>query len=562
MFGFTIIYNDINNFVFEHNHKLVYDSEKSKKRYSFFYKQNNTFINDKIFAENNDFIFGIDGVILNLDSIKKAHSIFNNDELFLNLIKKNKASFFSEFKGDFCGFVFNKESEELNVFTNKTGTKKVFYCKLAEQFIISHSISSIVEFKNSFNYTNNLNINAAYQMLTFGGMIENNTLVNDLFKLNAGECIFIKDDFYSIKKYHDFNNIEVNINDKNIAINRLEDIFIENIKLEYEKDKSSLYEHLATLSGGLDSRMNIVNANNLGYKPHNFCFSQSKYLDEQISRKISNDYKNEYSFIPLDKGNYVFDIQENTNAYEGLIFYVASAHFNYALNNLNISKYGIIHTGQIGDAVLGGFVSNEKEKPNYYSKVISNKLINRLSEINIKNYSSEETFKIYNRLFNVIVSGSYIAEAHGKYLISPFLDAYFIELCLSFDYSLKKDSKIYIEWINKRHKDVANYKWEKTGFKPNANWKSDFSRYTNKAKNVYCKLLNRKDKTSMNPYDYWYANNNKIPAFFDEIFDENINLISDSTLKSDIKMLFSTGNTIEKTMVLTLLFALKKFNIK
>jgi asparagine synthase (glutamine-hydrolysing) len=245
--------------------------------------------------------------------------------------------------------------------------------------------------------------------------------------------------------------------------------------------------------------------------------------------------------------------------YDGLIFYLASAHYNYTLNKLDIKNAGVMHTGQIGDAILGGFVS--LGKPNYFSSMMSKKLEHKLAPIDTSKYASEESFKLYNRLFNVTTAGCYVSSHHQSYLASPFLDPEFISLCLSLHPSLKKEGKIYFEWINKLRPEVANYKWEKTGFRPDALWKNKLSQYTKKVKKTYFSATNQQHKTSMNPYDYWYNNNERVAQFFETNFKQNIDNIKNTDLKSDARSLFENGNTIEKSMVITLLSTIKKLNL-
>lgn len=549
MYGFTIIYNNLSNFSIA-NAKAI-----SFKNYSFFYEQNSKFLNDKIFTETNDYIIGIDGVILNLSQLKKQYNLTDYTSLVLHLFSLDK-QFFNQFKGDFSGFIFNKKTEELICFTNHVGSQKLFYSQVEQSTIISHKLQHITNYRKN----NTLNTAAAYELMTFGGMIENKTLVSDVYRLLGGEQLMVTPTSFNVSKYFDFNTIKATNTDSKKAIQKLDELFTDLITLEYEKDKEYGYEHFATLSGGLDSRMNVMAANKLGYQTHNFCFSQSGYDDHKIAEQISRDLNNKFSFISLDNADYLTQLDENLEMYDGLIFYLASAHYNYTLIKLDIKNAGVMHTGQIGDAILGGFVS--LGKPNYFSSMMSKKLEHKLAPIDTSKYSSEESFKLYNRLFNVTTAGCYVSSHHQSYLASPFLDPEFITLCLSLHPSLKKEGKIYLEWINKLKPEVAKYKWEKTGFRPNAQWKNKLSQYTKKVKKTYFAATNQQHKTSMNPYDYWFNNNNDVVLFFENSFKNQINCINNSELNKDVSFLFETGNTIEKSMVLTLLSAIKKLNLK
>lgn len=560
MFGFNIIYDNSISFSLEGDNFLSYVGEKKRKQISFSYTRFEKFSNDKIFKEDKDFIIGIDGVILNLNELKNSHGISDYFKLIKDLWLKRSYLMPNDFKGEFTGFVFDKNTEKLFVFCNQTATKAVYYSRCKNAFIISSDISTIVDFKAKIGAENVLNKNAVYSMFTYGAMLENETLVQGVDRLNAGEYIIIDDIKLSLNKYQDFNQITYSTNSKKQNLDLLENSFEHALKLEYHKDLEYGYNHIATLSGGLDSRMNVMLANNMGYKNDVFCFSQSNYLDEQISREISEGFDLNYQFIALDEGNYFNNIRENVEIGRGTVFYLSAAHFNYSLEKIDLEKYGLVHTGLIGDAILGGFISN---KPNDFSlKKMSTKFDYKkeLSNETLSKYSSEETFKLQNRIFNLINVGAFTVENHQSYLVSPFMDVDFINTCLSIPPDLKRNGKLYLEWINKYHPELTKYKWERTGFKPTHFWKTNLSRYSNKIKLEYFRLLKKENRLSMTPVEFWFRENEKIQLLYKNYFDECILLVDDSSLRKDFEEMFK-GNVFEKAMVITVLNYIKENNI-
>lgn len=566
LYGFYIYINQTDKKKFERivPEEAGMDSDNIKfENFSFSYVKFDKFHHDKIFAEDERYIIGIDGVIYNLKSLKNKFAISDYFKLLVHLFEKEKIHFASYLKGVFSGFVFDKKKKSLFFFNDKTATKQIFYSKFDDNILIAPSISSIIENKQKLNELSSLNIPAMYNMLTFGGMIEKETLVNDIYKLGAGEYITVAKKDIIVNRYADFNNIDYTISNKRNAINNLNEVFINAIKLEYDKDKEYDYQHIATLSGGLDSRMNVMLAHKMRCQPDTFCFSQSNYADESIARKIAKDLKLDFKFFPLDGGDYLKNLSEMVSINSGLQFYHGSAHYHYALRQLELSPYGLMHTGQIGDGILGGFVSKGKTK-DLLSKTISNRFIEKASvDKNIVNsYANEEVFKLYQRVFNLANYGSYVVEQNGTYLASPFFDEDVIKVSLSIDPKLKYNQLIYLEWINKLHPEVAKYKWERTGFRPNYAWKTGLSRYTNKIKKEYYHLTKQKDKLSMNPIEYWYQSNPSIQSFYTRYYDENISLVkTNNEVYSDLSLLFTTGNITEKAIVLTLLEVIKKYNL-
>jgi len=539
MYGFTITYTQElrNNTDFQ---KFIQYKTLDNHHFYFGYNAFKKFEKDKIFDENTQYIIGIDGVILNLSVLKTNYIKSNYFELIIHLFKKFGIAFVSELKGEFDGFIFDKESEKLHIFNNKTATKQVFYAQFENQFISAPSFKPIVILKQQHNHENVLNEDAVYNMLTFGGMIENQTLIKDVYKLNAGEYLVFHKGKQQVAKYFDYNSINISITDKNKAIKQFNEVFMHALTLEYDKDKAYGYQHMATLSGGLDSRMTVMLADKLNYKNSTFCFSQSNYADEIIAKKIATKLDLDFQFFPLDGGDYLTNLEEMVGINNGLQFYHGSAHYHFALKQLELANFGLIHTGQIGDGILGGFVSKGKAS-NYLSKTISNRFLDKLNNRSdlFSSYRDEEVFKLYQRVFNLTNFGSYVVAQHNTYLVSPFMDDDVIRVALSIHPDLKYNQNIYLEWVNKYHKEVTAFKWERTGLKPTAKWKTEFARYTQKRTNP------------------------KIEAFYAAFFERNIeNIQENQSLFIDLNLAYNEGSLTERAIVLTILESIRKFNLK
>jgi len=568
MYGFTVLMNGDQDYaaLFPNDDVICFVGQ-SKKHFLFQCRTNQKFTADKLFIENTDFVLGLDGVLLNLDELKKNFGITDLEELILFLYQKYGQNLPQYLRGEFAGFVFNKKKEQLYYFTNHTATKKAFYTELKEMTIVSPSMGLISKFKNKLGHASSLNQFAAYALLTYGGLLGDQTLAEDINRLQAGEFIQV-DNNNSIKvdRYIDYNNVQLSSKNESQFIEELDHIFLHALKLEYEKDKSYQYQHIGTLSGGLDSRMNIMLGEALGYSTYQFCFSQSAYQDEIIAKEIASYLNRTLQFVALDEAPQVLDLEENVELYEGQVFYLGASHFNYALKQIDLSSFGLIHTGLIGDAVLGGMISSPTLNPPSIQKKLTSKKLFPVIEKEVqslsKNYLSEDTYHLYNRLFNIINSGANVCEKHS-YLVSPFMYPEFIKLCLSIPPKLKYNQKIYINWINKLHPALTQFKWERTGFKPTHTWKTDLSYFTIRIKNRVYRALGKANQLTMTPYDFWYQQNNEIKRFMNHHFENKINLLNPNpTLKKDASTLFLEGNTIEKSLVLTLLTAIQKYELR
>ncbi len=520
------------------------------------------FHKDKIFTETGDYILGIDGVLLNLQQLYNAYARKGLSDLILYLYRKEKEVFPKHFKGVFSGFIYEKKTEKLLFFNDKTATKQVFYSQVGAKLLIAPNLTSIAKARESCKAENALHIRAVYAMFTFSGMIDDQTLINDVHKLGAGACILFENGKSHVAKYYDYNQIPISIHDKAKAIRLFNDAFVEAVRLEYLKDETYGYTQIATLSGGLDSRMNLLVATDLGFKPETFCFSQSGYADDTISRKIADDLGLKHHFVPLDGGDFLKSISEMLTINSGLHFYHGSAHYHYALKQAYKKSFGLMHTGQIGDGLLGGLITKNKaflSKAN--SRVFLPKL--NLSEAYLQSFRDEEVYKIYQRVFNLTNFGSFVVEQHQTYLVSPFYDDDVMRVALSIEPKLKINQNIYIDWILEYHPKATQYVWERTGFKPDKKWKTALSRYTNKLKKEYYKSVGKQQKLSMNPYEFWLASNKSVADYIDRFFQDRIDLIShNGMLAKDINAVYNTDVFLNKSIVITLLETIRMLNLK
>lgn len=563
MYGFTVIQSaEIKKELLPETKKSFFFSLANNTSIFFGYNYFTKFSNDKIFEENSNYTIGIDGVVLNLQQLKNEYSISNYFDLITYLFEKHQIQFVSFLKGEFNGFIFDKRNEKLFFFNNKTGTKQIFYSSFSGYHIISQSIELITSFKKKHNVSSRLNILSVYDMLTFGATIENKTLVEEVYRLQGGKYLQLENLSIIEKEYHSYNNIKESNSPKKELLEKLDHHFKNALVLEYQKDIEYNYDHFALLSGGLDSRMNVMLAHKIGFINNTLCFSIPNYEDQKIAKQITDKYSLPHSFISLDEGEYMTDLQENFLINNAMCFFTGSAHYNFALRNTNIDDFGLVHSGQIGDGILGSLLSKEN---NYFSKTITNQFLEKCSvtKSTLKNYKNEEVFKLYQNVFNRTHTGSFTTEYHKTYLVSPFLDDDVIATSLSIQKSLKVNQDIYLDWINKYHPETTKFVWERTGFKPNKKWKTKLSRYTNKFKNEVYKIKGKVGKTSMAPEDFWLKNNIRVNNFFKDFFNENIELLQDDLqLFKDVNTYYKGGDSTGKAVVLTILKAVKYYNLQ
>lgn len=314
--------------------------------------------------------------------------------------------------------------------------------------------------------------------------------------------------------------------------------------------------------------MTVWVAHELGYvNQTNLTFSQSNYVDEKVAKSISADLKHEWIFYALDNGTYLKNIFEMLNINWGIVLYSGACHVNAAVSKIYFENYGLYRTGQLGDVVLGTYYKLSRPDTPYYpgAGAYSVKLIrNDESKMLKYTYQNEEIFKFYNRGFNGILSGNLPVQKFTE-VVSPFLDVDFFNYCLKIPLKYRYNHEIYIKWIRKKHPEAAKYIWEKWHAKITEPTVNIFGRKVPirvLPKKVFRRLFKSElssSRNSMNPIDYWYKTNEELRNFMISIYTDNINRVTDLEIRQMCQTLFESGNTIEKTQVLTLLVFWRSF---
>lgn len=523
---------------------------------------------DSFVIKNDEVEIAIEGIILNKKQLlqQSSYSVFK--DFFLSLYQNRNIVSIKELDGEFRGFIWDKLNKKKFIFTNPTSTQRVFYTYQNEQIFIDSHLVRLSETlkKNTISITPN--IDNLYKLLTFGNMLENETPIENIFKILDGHYIEIDLKTQNIleKKYFDLQNIAYYKDSKEKAIQDLDSIFSENIALEYQKDNELNSKHFTLLSGGLDSRIAMLYADKLGEKPDEaFCFSQSGYLDETISRQIAKDYKIPYTFQSLDGGTYLKYIDKLTELSEGCGLFTGGIHIQYAFENLKNKDFKIVHSGSIGDGILGGFNTVPyRRKPGEFKIVVNPKFLPKVKsdfEKVLNQYESEELFYLRNVAYNRTVLGAQVIEQYA-YQTSPFMSKTMLEFAISLPEKWKINQKLYLEWLNQFTPNASDYIWEKTGMKPNAQWKSTFGP---KVKKLFSKLWNAKitkqtEKTSMYPYEFYYYNSLEIQDYYQAYFKENIwRLDNYPELKQDVEFLFGQKDFYQKSQGVNILAIFKLF---
>lgn len=517
------------------------------------------FISEKLWIDNDDFFILTDGLITNIDILKKTYNI-NDSESLIQFLSEKHIDFFKEFSGNFVGIYWNKNNNSIIAFNNQTGTKKLFYYKSDAYIIFSTDLYTLSQTLNQLNIKKSIDVEASYLLLTSGFMHQDFTLLNEVKQIIAGEFGHLLDKRLNIISYYNLSNLEETKDPDNLIIDKLDRLYKAALEIEFEFEKKHNLIPLTTLSGGLDSRMVALFAYDLGYKNQLLLnFSEKGYADDVIAKKIAESYKLNITQIPLtSKG--LLAIDEVVTFNDGLSIYSGVSHAYEAIKQIDHIDIGMIHTGMLGDAILGSYLTGTNQsKPVISEGMYSTLLLNKAKPIIqkfINQYSNEEIYKFYNRGFSGMNNGFLCYELIAE-SSSPFLYPAFISYALTIPRKLRYKEKIYIKWIKTKHPEYSHFIWEAIGGKPTNN---QLIRFIYRVKRAIIKRLpfHSMWKNNMNPEQLWYDNDPEVKTYLDNYYKDHIHLFEfNKELMTDMMTHYEKGGITEKTQVLTLLSAYK-----
>ncbi len=540
-------------------------SSDDEKTFSLSYSTSHKFEKDKINFDNEKYYILLDGIVLNKTQLQKDKKWV---DYIIQSYESNGDTFFKSMKGSYYGFIYDKIQNKTIVFNDHISSKPLYYHQTEDTITFSNNYMELVNHLKKNHLKVSLNQQAAYLLLSYGYVFEDITITNEIKRVLVGNCAVIEQNKITFKQFYELKNDPIKISEQD-ALEQLDFKFREAVSLAFEKDLEYGYKHLAALSGGLDSRMTVWVAHQLGYTNQlNITFSQSDYLDETIAKKIASDLKHEWLFKALDNGNFLTEVDKVTQITGGNVLYYGLAHGLSLTNLLNFDNLGILHSGQLGDVTFSSFYSSlDVNKPfNIGDGAYSRVLLSKVGKIELKEgYSNEEIFKMYIRGFYGANQGL-LATMKYTETYSPFYDIDFTDFSLSVPLEYRFNHKLYKKWIIKKYPQAASYIWEKERVPVNYPYSIKIKGKTVPINQIPIKILHKlgvkqygfDTPKNMNPLEYWYRTNIDLRNFMDGYFKENIEKLNAySELKEDCENLFFSGKGSERVQVLSLLSLLK-----
>jgi len=502
----------------------------------------NKFKDDRFFYENEEFILCFEGI---------NYSDIRSPENFITEFKQKGKSFAESLKGSFCGFIFNKNTEQIVIFNDILSTRVLYYYFDAEQgFAFASEMHVLSKLLRASGVLLNYDYDGIYAVALYGQSFYNFTTVKEIKRLNYGSTLVF--DFLSKtsneSSYFKFKREEQKLPLSEI-IEEMDRLLIHAVEEEWSKDQENGYEHFGMISGGMDSRVNLMLAKHLGFKKINtYTYGNPASSDITIAQQIAKENFYSHRQFNFFNGKFFIDntLEHYVKATDGLTHFTANAVIYNSFKSLDFQRFGVVHSGQLGDTATGSFI-----KPNFdfaanidkigvTGFVQQKNLLTKIPFLNeiIKqyNYSDNDEFTFEQRQVNGTLMGDKVFNNFID-IVSPFYNKEFLELMLAVPTTFKINQQIYFEWLKIKHPEILNYKWDKIGLKPNTSFNIKYGRLAKRYINGGKKYFGL-PYDSMHPINIWLKNDPTILIEFNRLFNENIELIEDSELKADLKNIY------------------------
>ncbi len=528
----------------------------------------NRFADDKVASETKSHIVLSDGIVLNKAELRKDNPYGRTlSDYYLHCYDEPES--IKHLIGPFTVVVYSKEKHDGIAFGNQTGDASVFYGynKESGTLYLSNNFNAVFDKCRPCSVSER----AAHYLLTYGFIVDDSTVADGIYRLQAGKLLRFGPDGVKVEQYHRFNfhdKIEITLDE---AIERVDILFRKAVKRCFDKDLEYGYDqHLADMSAGLDSRMTNVVARDLGYTNIvNISYSQSGSDEQKTAQQVSLKLGNPLYHRSLDDATFLYDMKETIREEYGVAYAHGFTGGRQFLRLIDFDKFGLEHTGQIGDVVLSQFFLKTIPYQGIEYKRMSDVLPQRFP-LKTEDFHTNEEFAFYTRAFQGALSTHYI-RAHYTYAVSPFLDPELLEFCASLPDEIRASHRLYWNWIDRKYpafgKIPSSRKRQYKGMGLERAVKLYSGKILYKTQRRARKICHGLGLTSqsvsrndMNPYQYWYDTDERLRNFVATYWQENHHLLNGhEELEAECNILFGGSSAFDKLLCVSLLEMLKLY---
>ena len=518
--------------------------------YEYVADYDNRFPDDKVCFHSDDYILLLDGLVLNRVQLLKENPKFVWAEYLIDLYRRDGEKFFAQLRGSFVGALYDVKRNKWIIFKDHLGSYPIFYANNG-QLCVSSDITYLYNTMKQNGVKLNLDPIGIQMMFDCDLAIDGYTICKEVRWLHPGCYLVYENNRIEEKQFYEFTRNEIQLSSEDEYLDMIDEAFCNAIKTQFSKDDEYGYKTITLLSGGMDSRMVVWMAHQLGWnKQLNITFANSGSYDETIAHQIAKDLCHEWLFKPLEDGNFMYLVDDCTLKTGGNMTFTRMVLQLSSLRLIDFegAKYGALHTGTKGEFLKGDEASGG------HTNVNSNYYLDYLNKIGVTpfhNYSDPELFSIISREF------------FNRWGLdqSPFMELDFFEITMKIPTKLRLNEYIYKQWVCKRHSDANKYAWATTGLPYGS------KRFNPKVPYLHCYLHQLpkyisykmgKNGFGMNPWLQFYNNNKGLKPFYED-YAKYLDAIEDDKIRDKMEKSLFSNNLVLKFKAVTVLSAVKMF---
>lgn len=351
----------------------------------------------------------------------------SDTEVLLELYRNNDIDFLNQLNGMFAFCIFDKENNDFLLARDHTGIKPLFYTFTDDGIAFGSEIKSLLQVNGVKKEVNKTLIDS---YMSVGYTPTNDTLFKNIFKLEPGHYMTIKNGEVEIKQYWNIQYDKSNDKGEAYYIKETQNLFEDAIKKQLRSDVPLG----VFLSGGIDSSAVVAMMHKQGVKDiktfsvawdYGDKFNETKYA-RAVAKQFNTDHT-EYFMTAEDFKNflpeYIRHMDEPVTE--------AAAISLYYLAKKTKEKVTVVLSGEGADEVYGGYpiykymhvVEQYKKIPSFIRKPFLNPILRMLgtkwakyadlSEMPIEQsysgvsfYENSQKNKLYSKQFSEYVKNN------------------------------------------------------------------------------------------------------------------------------------------------------------
>ncbi len=362
----------------------------------------------------------------------------SDTEVLLELYRNNGIKFLNQLNGMFAFCIFDSENKDFLLARDHTGIKPLFYTFTDDGIAFGSEIKSLLQVTGVKKEVNKTLIDS---YMSVGYSPTNATLFKNIFKLEPGHYMTIKNGQFEIKQYWNIQYDKSNDKGEEYYIKETQNLFEDAVKKQLRSDVPLG----VFLSGGIDSSAVVSMMHKQGVKDiktfsvawdYGDNFNETKYA-RSVAKQFNTDHTEYFmsaedfkDFLP----EYIRHMDEPVTE--------AAAISLYYLSKKTKEKVTVVLSGEGADEVFGGYpiykymhvVEQYKKIPNFIRKLILNPILRTLgtkwakyadlSEMSIEQsysgvsfYENSQKNKLYSTKFS-----EYVKNNNNQSKLKPFYD--------------------------------------------------------------------------------------------------------------------------------------------